>query len=216
MLQGQLVHLLDTAGLRHRRKVRSPVDIFSMARTIEAIERCDAALLVLDAMIGVTRDDQRIATRVREIGRGLAILVNKWDTVRGVRADGLTETVHRQLSGVSFAPVIPVSAKTGFQVTQSLETILRIVQTMRQGIPESLWSPLLLRAWQRMPPGRFRGRAIHLQRAQWIPGRPTRLELVTRPVAWLPPAYQRYLLKQLYQLPRLAGIPIHLILRTSA
>jgi len=216
MTHGWLVHVLDTAGLRHRRKVRSPVDVFSMARTIEAIERCDGALLVLDATIGVTRDDQRIATRVQEAGRGLAILVNKWDTVHGLRADRIADTVHRRLCGVSFAPVIPVSAKTGFQVTHSLHAMLRTVEMMRRGLPESVWLPLLRRAWQRVPSGRFRGRAIHLQHGRWVPGRPTRLELVTRPVAWLPTAYQRYLLKQLYQLPQLSGVPIHLTLRTAS
>ena len=214
MVEGQSIHVLDTAGLRHRRKVRQAVDIFSMARTIEAIERCDAAGLVLDATIGVTRDDQRIASRVRDMGRGLALLVNKWDLVRGARADQLTQAIHRQLPAASFAPVISVSASTGLHVAQSLTMIVHIIQMMRQGPPEREWLTVLQRAWQNVPPGRFRGRVIHLQRARWIPGRPTRLELVTKPVGWLSPAYQRYLLKQFSQHPRLAGIPLHLRITT--
>lgn len=210
---GERVRLIDTAGLRHRRKVRHPVDIFSMARTVEAITRCDVALVVLDATQGVTRDDQRILTQVCEAGRGLVLVVNKWDLVKGSGERALTEAMHRAAPSVTFAPVVAVSAKTGFQVTRGLALARQVAQAMRRGLSEAECMVLLRRAWSRHQPPRFRGRVISLQQARWLVGPPARLELTTRPLGRLPEPYLHFLLKQLHADSRLAGIPIRLTVK---
>ena len=211
-VNGSPLVLIDTAGLRHRRKVKDPVDLFSMSRTVEAIERCDVAFVVLDATQGIVRDDRRIIAQVCDAGRGVVLLANKWDLIKGGSERKLTEVLRRTLpTSAAFAPVLAVSATTGFHVQQSLTSALRILRVMREGMPQPECQAVVGRAWQAHPAPRFRGRVIHFKGVRWIRGRPNRLELTTAPVGWLSIPYQHYLLKQVSAQPRLAGVPIRLI-----
>ncbi|MBI3011929.1 MAG: ribosome biogenesis GTPase Der [Candidatus Omnitrophica bacterium] len=224
MVNGEPVILVDTAGLRHRRKVRDPIDFASMARTIEALNRCDVALVVLDATQGVTRDDQRIMAQVYERGRGCLLLLNKWDLMRERGASSaratertLIEAVHRAVPAATrWAPVLPISAKTGFHVSQGLTGALGVFRALQRRVPDAECFALLEAAWRLQPPPRFRGRVVRLQQAYWVPGRPVRVEIRTRPVGWLPRSYQHYLLRRLYADRRLAGVPIQLIMKDAA
>jgi len=209
-LGGRPLVLIDTAGLRHRRKVRSPIDTFSMSRAVEALRRCDVALLVLDAAQGVTSDDRRLVAQVAQIGCGLVLVVNKWDLVKGAKEARLTEAIRRALPGAVFAPAEAVSAKTGYHVMRSLETALQVAGRLQAGLGSWNCLPLLRRAWTRQIPPRIRGRVIQLVSARWVSGRPWQLQLVTKPFGALPPPYQNYLLKQLYADKHLVGIPISL------
>jgi GTP-binding protein len=215
MVEGRSVRLVDTAGLRHRRKVHDPVDTFSMSRTLEAVSRCDVVAVLLDATQGVTRDDRRIVDRVCQSGRGLVLLINKWDLIKGRQERLLADAVHRALPFASFAPVLAMSAKTGFQVRQGLTLMLRIARAMRQAIPEAECAALLQRAWAAQPPPRCQGRALRLKQARWVPGNPGRMEVMTQPVKPLPGPYHRYLLKALQAHPSLTGSPLQLIVNPS-
>jgi len=211
-VRGQPLLLIDTAGLRHRRKVRDAVDHFAMSRAIEAIRRCDVALLVLDATQGVTRDDQRLMTQVLEAGCGCVLVMNKWDLAGSTMKErALAEAVHRQAPAAFFAPVIAVSAKTGLRVSRALELGLTVARSSRRGLSEERCEQLLRQAWVTQQPPRHRGRVIRLLHVRCMIGRPLRIELDTRPVGWLAPSYRHYLLKALYRDPGLAGVPIHLI-----
>ena len=213
-VRGVPLLLIDTAGLRHRRKVRDPVDLFAMSRSFQAIDRCDVALMVLDAVVGVTRDDLRILTEVCRKGRGLIILVNKWDLVkRRTSGEALTGAVHRSVAFASFAPVLAVSAKTGFQVSRCVAETLDIVRLMREGLSERECAMLLQAAWRRQPPPRYRGRAIRLLNAQWLPGRPATIELTASPAGRIPTPYRNYLLKSVHASPKLVGVPVRLIVK---
>ena len=222
-VNGKPVILVDTAGLRHRRKVRDPIDHVSMARTIEALDRCDVALVVLDATQGVTRDDQRIMTQVSERGRGCLLVLNKWDLLKGsgVAPAGtmerqLIEAVRRAVPAAArWAPALSISATTGFHVSQGLTSALRVCRSMQRRVPDAECLALLEAAWRLQPPPRFRGRVIRLQQACWVPGRPVRVEIRTRPVGWLPLSYQHYLLRRLYADRQLAGVPIQLVVKDA-
>lgn len=205
---GRRLTLIDTAGLRHRRKVRSPIDTFSMARTVDALRRCDVALLVLDATQGVTSDDRRLVAEIARIGCGLVLLVNKWDLIKGGQEAKLTEQLRHALPSAVFAPVAAVSAKSGYHVMRSVETALQVAQRLRLGVGGWDCGSLLRRAWARHTPPRIRGRVIQLISARWLAGHPWRLQLITRPFGALPPPYQHYLMKQLYADEHLRGVPI--------
>ncbi len=213
--EGAPVLLIDTAGLRHRRKVRSPIDLFAMSRTLQAIARCDVALLVLDATQGVTRDDQRIAAQIAERGRGLVILVNKWDLVKGVKERALPETIRRTLLPAMGAPVIAVSAKTGYQVPQGLQKARRVGAAMERGLSEAECLGLIQAAWRSQPIPRFRGRPVKLRSVRWTNGRPAVAELLTSPVGWLPLPMRRAIQKRFALHPRLSGVPVHIIVTAA-
>ena len=213
--QGEALTVTDTAGLRHRRKVRDLVDVFAMARTLGAIERCDVAVLVLDAAQGVTRDDKRIARRIADTGRALAVALNKWDLVSGAAPRAAMDGVRRALPPAAHAPVVAVSAKTGLRVPELLTTVLRLVRLMERGLPAEACASLVHAAWRAQPPSRVRGRLPMLRSVAWRRGRPPVLELSVQP-AGLPPGYQRYLVNALARDPRLAGMPLRLQVRAPA
>jgi GTP-binding protein len=212
-INGQQVTLIDTAGLRHRRKVRDPVDLFSMSRTLDAVGRATVALVLLDGTQGVTRDDHRIVNRVCDMGRGMVLVVNKWDAVKGGRGrlGELPERVYRKLPYAAFAPVVATSAKTGFQVPLALATALRVARTAQRGLGPEECVAIVRQAWEAKGPPRFRGRLLRLRDVRWLSGTPPRLELATEPVGQLPKPYLNYLLKKLYRRPELSGIPVQIM-----
>lgn len=209
-IDGQLVRVLDTAGLRHRRKVRYAVDFFAMSRTLDTLRQCDVAAVLLDATQGVTRDDHRIIQHVADAGCGVVILANKWDLLKKAVAAEAAKKLHAQIPSLTFAPVLAVSAKTGFQAGQVLPQVKRVWQTLRQPPSEAQLSRWVHLAWQAKAPPRFLGRVIRIKRVAWFPGRPVRLVLTTSPLAGLQQSYQHYLKKQLYRHDVLHGIPIEL------
>lgn len=211
MVKGTQLRLIDTAGLRHRRKVREPVDVFSMARTGEVLERSDAAMVLLDATQGVTTDDRRIVSQVCDAGCGLILAANKWDLIKGGSELKLTQSMHRLLPMAMFAPVLALSAKTGWHVAESLDIAQRVIANLRRGITEDVCRTVLNNAWASHVPPRFRGRAIRLREVRWLPGRPPRVELTTSPLGRLPVPYQHYLLKRLYAHPAFFGMPVQLL-----
>ena len=216
IISGETVEVMDTAGLRHRSKARDPLSILSMARAREAIDRCQVALVVLDATQGMTRDDRHLITQVCDRGRGLVLAVNKWDLVsHGVDQD-LVRAVSRAAASASCAPVVAVSAKTGFHVRQCLDLALRVARAMRKPWPEAAALRMLRKMWERTGPPSMRGRAVQLTGARWVPGCPPRLELLTTPAGRLPWPYQRALLRYLSKDPRWSGVPVRLTLAAPA
>ncbi|MBI4597981.1 MAG: ribosome biogenesis GTPase Der [Candidatus Omnitrophica bacterium] len=215
ILDGAAIRLIDTAGLRHRRKVSDPVDHYAMSRTTEALAHCTVALVVLDATLGIARDDQRMLHHVADAGCGCVIAINKWDLLKARERSerDLASRVHHQASAVPYAPVIATSATTGFHVVDSLRLALRVAKACQRGADQTQAIAWLTKAWQSHPPPRWRGRVIRLHHAEWLPGRPNQLRLHLRPTGWLPRPYQQYLLKHLYDRPQVAGVPIRLVLR---
>ncbi len=213
-VHGRQVVLIDTAGVRQRRKLKDPLDLFAMSRTLEAIDRCAVALLMFDASVGITQGDRRIAAQVVEAGKGLVLLGNKWDLVRAGNERKLAEGAAKALPHAAFAPVLAVSARTGFHVRHSLELAQQVFQALHRGLPEAECAKLVRAAWAAHAPPRIRGRPVHLKAARYSPGTPGRVELAIRPrIDRLPGVYERYLLNRLHADPRLIGVPLRIVIQ---
>lgn len=125
---GVLFLLIDTAGIRHKRKVKIAADIYSIMRARISIDRSDAALLLIDGLEGVTRDDTKIFDYIREKGRGCAIIVNKWDLVKGIETPRYERAILKKMPEARNFPIAFISAKTGrnalnaFNLTKSIKT----------------------------------------------------------------------------------------------
>jgi len=111
--------LIDTAGMRHKRKVKKAVDMFSMMRAKDSIDHSDVAFLLVDGMEGVTNDDGKIFDYIRYKGKGCAIIVNKWDLVKGVETSRYKNAIYRKMPEAENFPVAFISAKTGRNVLTS-------------------------------------------------------------------------------------------------
>ncbi|MBQ2227997.1 MAG: ribosome biogenesis GTPase Der [Firmicutes bacterium] len=122
--------LIDTAGIRRRSKVTDDVEKFSVVRAVAAIERCDVALLVIDATEGVTEQDKKIAGIAHEAGKGIVVVVNKWDLVK--KETNTMRDFERQVKGelvfMSYAPVLFTSALKGQRLPQVLQTARNVAE----------------------------------------------------------------------------------------
>jgi GTP-binding protein len=122
------VTLIDTAGIRRRGKIEPGVEKYSVLRTLQAIDRSDVALLLIDATTGLTAQDAHIAGYILEAWKSVLVLVNKWDAIEKdtYTMDNFTRTVRRELNFMDFVPVLYISAKTGQRVDQVLPLALRV------------------------------------------------------------------------------------------
>lgn len=118
----QLYCIIDTAGIRLKRRLRSRVDAVVRLKAMEAVERCDVCLGVLDATMGIVQDDLKLLDQVISAGRPICLVVNKWDRVpTGFQPDDVLRGVARRAAFLRFFPVVCTSAKTGYNVLRTLE-----------------------------------------------------------------------------------------------
>lgn len=151
---GETVRLIDTAGIRRRGKIEPGVEKHSVVRTMQALERSDVALLLIDAVDGITDQDQHIAGYIKDAFKSVVLIVNKWDAVEKDEhtMNVFADDIRAKFDFLSEPPVIFISALTGQRVHQVLETAHRVWQARFQRIQTSELNRLLRAAVQKHPP----------------------------------------------------------------
>ncbi len=215
--------LIDTAGLRHRRKIGTSVDQFSLMRAERSIRNCDVAVLVLDAHDGVTKQDQKIAGQIFEARRGCVILVNKWDLAQEQeRKQARRKTpfreeylaaLRRELFFLEWAPVLFASAKTGERVTELFQQITVIEHEMRRRVETPELNKLLSRAVDSYPPPFVHGKRFKILYAYQKPGTPPTLAMFVNDAHCLTPHYERFLVAKIRAAWGFTGCPVVFELR---
>ncbi|MGH9125359.1 MAG: ribosome biogenesis GTPase Der [Acidimicrobiales bacterium] len=180
------IRFVDTAGLRRRAKEAEGAEYYSLVRALQAIDRAEAALFVIDATEGVTHQDQRLAERVDAAGNPIVVCINKWDRLDPERRAQVVADVEDRLSFLSYAPVLKISAKTGLGVHKLLPKLAAAVEAYHRRVPTRELNKLLAEAQaaQASPTGRI------LYATQGATDPPTFTLFATRT---LPPTYLRYL-----------------------
>lgn len=221
--------LIDTAGLRHRRKIGSSVDQFGLMRAERTIKECDVAVLVLDAVAGVTKQDQKIAGLIGAARRACVILVNKWDLAAemdakltkrkatGQRQQNFREdyvaALRRELFFLDWAAVTFVSAKTGNGVTELFTSVNVIECELRKRAETPELNRVLMRALDSYPPPFVRGRRFKIFYAFQKPTKTPMFTLFCNDVTCLTPHYERFLADKIRARWGFAGCPIGFELR---
>lgn len=214
--------LIDTAGLRGKTKVDSPVEFFSSVRSRDAMERSDVVFLVIDAVDGVTKQDQALAGAVLDAGRALVIVVNKWDLIieqwerepiEGFRSlKHFLESYERSLRQEMFflpdPPVLFVSATTGFQIESMLETGGAISAMLDMKIPTGKLNRLIESLFEARAPKVVGTKRFKVFYALQINSRPLRIRFFCNRIERLDPTYRRYLEKAIIHEFRLSGCPV--------
>lgn len=151
---GETVKIVDTAGIRKRGKIEPGVEKFSVLRTMRALERSDVALLLLDAVDGITEQDQHIAGYINDSFRSVVIIVNKWDAIEkdNDTMNRFMDDINAKFDFLPEPPIIFISALTGQRVHQVLETAHRVWQARFQRISTAELNRLLRAALQKHPP----------------------------------------------------------------
>ncbi len=212
------VVLIDTAGMRRRGKTASGplAERYSALRTLRAIARADVAILVLDAVDGLTAQDAHVAGYVVEEGRGLVVAINKWDLLAEKTDrtfDEYVQTIRRDVPFLDFAPVVSISAKTGQRVSRALEAAIDVWGERRKRIGTGELNRLIGDAVQRQTPPLVKGKRPKIFYATQAAVAPPTFVLFAREAASVHFSYQRYLENQLREAYGFDGTPIRLIFR---
>jgi GTP-binding protein len=181
------IRFVDTAGMRRKSRVDEGTEYYSLVRALQAIDRADAALLVIDAVEGVTHQDQRLAERIDAAGSPIVIVLNKWDAIaEAERRARITADVADRLAFLSYAPVLKVSARTGLGTHKLLPAIGEAIDAYHRRVPTRELNKLITEAQQAQPsPG---GKILYATQGATDP--PTFILFATRA---LPATYMRYL-----------------------
>jgi GTP-binding protein len=220
-LGGQSYVLVDTAGLRHRSRPDTSVEIFSAMRSEEAIRRADAGLLVIDAQSGVTSQDKRIAGMLQESQKACIILLNKWDLVRkedGGRASQgeQAEVIRKNLFFLDYAPVVCISAKTGQGFSRIFTALKSVRGEADTRIPTGELNRFFRDVFEQHPPPSKSGKRFKLLYATQVvpevprPFHPPEFLLFVNDADLITDAYREYLFNQFRARWPYPGVPIRL------
>jgi len=229
--------LIDTAGMRKTRRVDDSVEFFSVRRAVDSIERCDIAVLILDAEAGILEQDKKIADKIVEARRACIVVVNKWDlvaeSVRQVREEEIVrrnkkerregqakiistlgefgQWVQEKLFFLDYAPVIFTSAKSGFHLDRLLEAVRYVAAQLQQKIPTAILNRTLRDAIERRQPVSAAGHRLKFFYATQVrQAPPTFLLFINRDELFSDP-YKKYLAGELRRAFGYEGCPMVLV-----
>ncbi len=206
--QGRRLILVDTAGIRKRSRVDYGVDYFSVLRAMQSIDRCDVALLVIDATEPATAQDVTIARYVRESGRGLVLVVNKWDLVPAELRDAHKDWMKRKVEFLTFAPVLHVSAKERRNVKLVLQRAFEVWKAREQRFSRSIVDAAIKAAIERHAPPRVGTRRLNVVWAHQNDDEPWKFVLHVNDPALVPSNYVRFLEHELRRQFKYKGVPL--------
>jgi GTP-binding protein len=207
--------LIDTAGLRRRGHIEPGIEKYSSFRALRAIERSDVAILVIDAVDGVLAQDQHVAQYVLEEGKGVVVVINKWDLVeKETRTmEEYTKRVSEALDFISYAPLVFVSAKTRQRVRQVVEKALAVRQAWQTRVPTGELNELLRQVTMKHVPTGHGRRALKFYYATQAGVAPPTFVFFVNDKRLVHFSYERYLENQLRERWGFAGSPLKMIYR---
>jgi GTP-binding protein len=214
---GKQVTLIDTAGIRRAGKIERGIEKYAVVRTLKAIERCDVALLLIDATEGITAQDTHIAGMVLDAKKGLAILVNKWDAIE---KDNQTyyefeDRVREAFKFVDFAPIQFISALTGQRVSQIVQLAFDIYDQRQKRVPTHELNQFLREAVRAQPPMAVKkGAHLRIYYAVQPQIEPPVFLFFTNDGELVHWSYGRYLENRLRERYDFGGTPIAIVFRS--
>ena len=206
-VEGRMVRFVDTAGFRRPLKTQG-IEYYGLLRSLRAIDLAHVALLVLEAPDGLTGEDKRVAARVVEAGRGLAVALNKWDLVPSIERDQLFKSLTRELQLFPGTPVLRTSALRGVGVGRIVPALLMVHASWTRRVPTAEVNRVLQAALETYPPPRGVGRIRYA--TQVSAGPPS---FVLFGTVDPPTAYRRYLENSLRRAFGFGGVPLRLSFR---
>lgn len=212
---GRKFTMIDTAGIRKRGKVYENTEKYSVLRAHSAIERSDIVCLVLDAETGIREQDKRVAGYAYDAGKGIVILVNKWDAVD--KTDKLfekfTEDIRDEFQYLSFAPILFVSAETGLRLNKLPELLETIYDNRNRRVQSSVLNDVLMDAVAMNPTPSDKGRRLKIYYMTQVAVNPPTFVVFVNDLELMHFSYERFLQNQLRQAFFFDGTPLKLIVR---
>jgi GTP-binding protein len=212
---GRHYTLIDTAGIRRRGRIRDAVEKFSVIKALEAIERSQVVIVVLDARQGIADQDLSLIGHVLEAGRALVVAVNKWDGLEEAQRDAVRAELRRRLAFLDFVELHFISALHGSGVGLLLESVDRAHEAATSKLSTPELTRILAEAVQAHQPPTVRGRRIKLRYAHQGGQSPPVIVIHGNQTGQLPASYKRYLVNVFMERLGLHGTPLQLELRSG-
>ena len=207
---------IDTAGMRRKSKVDDAIEKYSNMRSINAIDRADVCLILVDANEGVTEQDTKIAGLVHEAGKAAIIVVNKWDAVEGKETNtmkNMEDDVRQGLSYMLYAPVVFLSALTGQRVDKLFQVIQDVYAQNTKRITTGALNSVLADATARVQPPTDKGRRLKIYYMTQASSKPPHFVIFCNDARLFHFSYQRYLENQIREVFGLMGTPVRITIR---
>ena len=206
---------IDTAGMRKKSKVDDRIEMFSVLRATMAIERSDVCLIMINAQEGVTEQDTKVAGLAHEAGKACIIVVNKWDAIEkdGKTMDKMRQDVMRDLSYMTYAPVVFISALTGQRVDRLFDLINYVNNQAATRISTGMLNNVLADATARVQPPTDKGRRLKIYYITQTGIRPPHFVCFCNDARLFHFSYQRYLENQIRSTFGLEGTPVRMTIR---
>lgn len=207
--------LIDTAGIRRKGKTREKLEKFSILKALAALGRCDIAVVLLDASEGITEQDATVIGYTQDAGRGLVLLVNKWDLVADdkKRQAQILEEIGMAVPFVGFAPLLTVSAKTGYGIKRIFPSVGSVYRQYTAKIPTSSLNRLLSDAVETHTPPIYKNKRLKFYYTSQLSSKPPTFVIMTNSYKGVHFSYKRYLINRFREGLGLDRVPLRIIFK---
>ena len=214
---GQRITVIDTAGIRRRGSVEPGIEKYSVLRSMQAIDRADVALLLIDATDGVTAQDAHVAGYVLEKMKSVVVIVNKWDAVEKDEntMNEFAETVREELKFLRYVPVLFISALTKQRVHRVLPTVLEVAEARNHRVSTSDFNNMLRAAYDAISPPVKNGRPLCVYYGTQVSVAPPTFAVFVNDVETVHFSYERYLENRLREIFPFLGTPVRMLFRAQ-
>ena len=207
--------LIDTAGIRRKAKVHEDLEFYSVIRAIKAMDEADVCLLMLDAQKGITAQDLSIFAMAVKKGKGIVVLVNKWDLIdkQTNTAKEFEKALKERLAPFTDLPILFISAKEKTRIFKVIETALEVYENRKRVVPTSQLNEVMLKAIEAYHPPVVRGNAVKIKYITQLPTHVPSFAFFSNHPDEIKEPYKNYLENQLRQKFKFTGVPIRIFFR---
>ena len=205
---GEEFVLIDTAGMRKKGKVFEAVEKYSLLRSLKAIDRSDICLLVLNAEEGIIEHDKHIASYALEKGKGLIIVVNKWDTVENKNTKDFEKLIREEFKFLSYAPIVYLSALTKKRLHTLMPEVLKVAENIKREIKTSVLNDVINEAYELNIPPSYKGKRLKIYFVSQTGSKPPKFTFNVNNKGLVHFSYYRYLENKIRENFDLVGTPI--------
>ena len=209
--------LVDTAGMRKKSRIEDQVEKYSMVRALSAVDKADVCVIMIDASVGITEQDTRVAGVAHDSGKASIIVINKWDTVdkQTGTLEAMTKMVKERFSFMDYAPVLFISAKTGQRVDKLWEAIVRAEESSSKRLTTGVFNDMLTEAIAMVPTPQDKGKHLKIYYGTQVAIKPPTFALFVNDTELSHFSYERYIENQIRRNFGFEGTPIKILMRNK-
>ena len=212
---GKTIRIIDTAGLRKRTKVTDEIEFYSAVRTNKVIADCNVAAIMIDANKGFDKQDKDIIRAIIKLGKGLIIVINKWDLIEkdDLTMKRMTEDINYEFSATKHYPILFISVKNNLRLQNILDSTIKVHERLTSKVATPLLNEILQKIINNNPPPAVKGKHIKVKYAAQTRHSPPIFALFMNYPDLVPISYKRYIENQLRKELDLEGVPVKISFR---